>query len=229
MISRIALNLILLILAFSRIVVGEETDAPLTLNEILARADSVSSRSDSILTNNKYSFESYSIFERLNKDGSIKNIDTTDAVVTMRGTEELSREIIYSSSGDDGNKKTKREEKRLSLSFDNPEYDFTLIGSDESSYTISVDPKTDPPGEGLYKGTIEIDRSRFFLKRFDFVIPNPEGALREFSIEMNFELLEGELVVPVDMRMTGFVKALLGIIKVRFSGETRFSDYKLLQ
>jgi hypothetical protein len=92
-----------------------------------------------------------------------------------------------------------------------------------------VSPKASPPKEGQYMGTIEIDRQDFYLKSFDFVVPDPEGALKEFSIAINFEPLEGGLFLPSDMRMRGYVKALLGIIKVRFSGEFKFSDYEVLE
>ena len=118
---------------------------------------------------------------------------------------------------------------RISLSPDNPDYDFSLTEFDESSYKVAIVPRASPPEEGDYEGTITIDAQSFFVKRIDLEVPDPEGHLKEFSIDMNFEPLEGGLIVPTDMRMKGFVKALLGIIKVRFTGEIRFTEYQILE
>ena len=207
----------------------EEPVSELSLEQIMARSDSVMGLNDSLLSNTKYRFEQFAVFNRLEKDGSIKEADTTVVVITRQGDEELSREIIYSSSGESEAKKSEEKEQKISLSPDNPDYNFSLTDVTDDSYKIFVSPKASPPKEGQYEGTIEIDKSRFYLKSFDFVVPDPEGALKEFSIAINFEPLEGGLFVPKNMRMKGYVKAMLGIIKVRFSGEFRFSDYEILQ
>jgi hypothetical protein len=204
---------------------SDESD--LSLNDILSKADSVSSMNDSLRAGTKYSYELFSVMNRLNKDGSIKNSDTTIAAITMMGDEEISRELVYSSSGSDG--EAKREKRDISFSIDNPDYNFSLTDFDESSYKVQVVPKSSPPKSGQYTGTMELDRRGFYLRRFDFVVPDPEGALKEFAIEMDFEPLEGGLVVPVEMSMRGYVKALLGIIRVRFAGEFRFSNYQILE
>ena len=208
-------------------VASAENIEPPAIEDILARADSVSRLGDSVRAETTIKFKLFSVMNRLNGDNAVKESDTTIAVVTMKGEEEISREIIYSSKNGDG--KSKRGEKKASFSFDDPAYNYSLTDSDESSYKISVVPKSSPPGEGEYAGTVEIDKQRFFLKRFDFDVPDPEGALKEFAIDMDFELLEGELLVPVEMKMRGFVKALMGIIRVRFSGEIRFSEYRILE
>ena len=207
----------------------EEPVSELSLEQIMARSDSVMGLNDSLPSDTKYRFEQFTVFNRLEKDGSIKEADTTVVVITRQGDEELSREIIYSSSGESEAKKSEEKEQKISLSPDNPDYNFSLTDVTDDSYKIFVSPKASPPKEGQYEGTIEIDKSRFYLKSFDFVVPDPEGALKEFSIAINFEPLEGGLFVPENMRMQGYVKAMLGIIKVRFSGEFKFSDYEILQ
>jgi hypothetical protein len=123
----------------------------------------------------------------------------------------------------------KGQQGKISLSPDNPDYDFSLTEFDESSYKVAIVPRASPPNEGDYEGTITIDAQSFFVKRIDLDVPNPEGALKEFAINMNFEPLEGGLVVPTDMRMKGLVKALFGIVKVRFAGEIRFTEYQILE
>jgi len=198
----------------------------LSLNEILFNADSVAKIEDSIRTETTIRYRLFSVMNRVHSDGTLKSSDTTIALITQKGDEELSREIISSTKSGSG--KTEKSEKKLSLSFDDPAYNFSLTDSSESSYKISVVPKSSPPKEGEYAGTIEIDKQRFFIRRFNLEVPDPEGALKEFAIEMDFELLEGGFAVPVGMRMRGFVKALIGIIKVRFTGEFRFSDYEIL-
>lgn len=199
----------------------------LGLEQIISKADSMSKQSDSLGAATRVRYRLFAVMNRLKGDGSIKSSDTTIATVTRQGEEEISREIIYSTQSSEG--KSKKEERKYSFSFDDPAYKFSLTSSDDSSYGISVVPKSSPPREGEYVGTVNIDNQRFFLRRFDLEVPDPEGALDEFAIEMSFELLEGELVVPVTMKMRGFVKALLGLIRVRFSGEFRFSDYEIVQ
>jgi hypothetical protein len=182
-----------------------------------------------LLSTTKYRFEQFTVLNRLEKDGSIKHTDTTILIITRQGDEEISREVVYSSTGEGESKKSEGGEQEISLSPDNPDYNFSLTEITDDSYKITVSPKASPPKEGQYMGTIEIDRQDFYLKSFDFVVPDPEGALKEFSIAINFEPLEGGLFLPSDMRMRGYVKALLGIIKVRFSGEFKFSDYEVLE
>ena len=142
---------------------------------------------------------------------------------------ELSREIIYSSSGRGEEKKSESREEKISLSPDNPDYNFSLTGITNDSYKISVSPKSSPPKEGQFRGTIEIDRHKYYLKNLDFVVPDPEGALKEFAIAINFEPLEGGLYLPGDMQIRGYVKAMLGLIKVRFSGEFVFREYRIVE
>ncbi|UCC80654.1 MAG: hypothetical protein JSW64_04645 [Candidatus Zixiibacteriota bacterium] len=218
-----------LLLSAADILPRDEPAAELSLEQILSRAHSVGEANDSLLSITKYRFEQSSVFNRLEKDGSIKKADTTIAIITRQGDEELSREVVYSSTGEGESKKSEGEKQEISLSPDNPDYNFSLTGITGDSYKISVSPKASPPKEGQYVGIIEIDSQDFYVRSFDFVVPDPEGALKEFAIAINFEPLEGGLFVPAEMRMTGFVKAVLGIIKVRFSGEFKFSDYEILE
>ncbi len=219
------LNISLLIYAVS---FSQSIENGLSLDDILARADSVSNMNDSLFAETKYSFKSFSVFNRVDSDGNIKKSDTTIVIMTMLGNEELSREVIYPPDADQG-KRMKGQQGKISLSADNPDYKFFLTEFDESSYKVAIVPVASPPEEGDYEGTITIDAQSFFVKRIDLDVPNPEGALKEFSIDMNFEPLEGGLIVPTDMRMKGFAKAFLGIVKVRFTGEIRFTEYQILE
>lgn len=226
--TKVAPATLIIILFIYAVSFSQPEENRLTLAVILERADSVSNLNDSLLAGTKYSYESFSIFNRVDGDGNVKKSDTTIAMVTKLGDEELSRQIIYSSNADQG-RRMRRQERKISFSPDNPDYNFSLTDFDESSYKIAIVPRASPPDEGDYEGTIEIDRRSFFVKRFDLEVPNPEGALKEFAIDMNFKPLEGGLVVPTDSRMRGFVKALLGIVKVRFTGEIRFTEYQILE
>ncbi len=219
-------GLITLLLIIHTGLFAREND-PLPLETILARSDSVMAVNDSLFAITKIRYELFSVMNRLSGDGGIKSSDTTIAIITSMGDEEISREIVYSSAGKDAEKSKEGEE--FSLSFDDPAYNFSLTDFDESSYKISVVPKSSPPKEGEFIGTVEIDKRRYFLKLFDFEVPDPEGALKEFAMVMDFEPLEGGLVVPVEMKMKGYVKAFLGIIRIRFSGEFRFSKYEIIE
>ena len=225
---RIARAISIIVLLTYSVSFSQSNESRPRLQYILAKADSVSNLNDSLLAQTKYSYRSFTVFNLLDSDGNIEKSDTAIAIVTKLGDEELSRQVVYSSYAEE-RRRTKRQEMKISLTPDNPDYDFSLTDSDESSYKVAIVPRASPPGEGEYEGTVEIDAQSFFVKRIDFDVPNPEGALKEFSIDMNFEPLEGGLVVPTDMRMSGFMKALLGIVKVRFTGETRFTEYQILE
>ncbi len=226
--TRIALATFIITLLICAVSFSQSDENRLSLEDILAKADPVSNFNDSLFAQTKYSFKSFSVFNRMDSDGNIKKSDTTIAIVTKLSDEELSRQVVYSSNADEG-RRTKSQEMKISFSPDNPDYNFSLTDSDESSYKIAIVPRASPPEEGDYQGTIEIDGQSFFVKRIDLEVPNPEGALKEFAIDMNFKPLEGGLVVPTDMRIRGFAKALLGIVKVRFSGEIRFTEYQILE
>ena len=226
--TKVGLIILIIMLLIWGVSFSQSNGDRLSLQNILLKADSVSNLNDSLLAQTKYSYKSFSIFNRVDSDGKVKKSDTTIAIVTKLGDEELSRQIIYSSNADEG-RRIRRQERKISFSPDNPDYNFSLTDFDESSYKIAIVPRASPPEEDDYEGTIEIDRRSFFVKRFDLEVPNPEGALKEFAIDMNFKPLEGGLVVPTDMRMRGFVKALLGIVKVRFTGEIRFTEYQILE
>ncbi len=226
--TKVALATFIITLLIHAVSFSQSGENRLSLEDILIRADSVSKLNDSLLAETKYSHKSFSIFNRIDSNGNIKKSDTTIAIVTKHGDEQLSRDVIYPSNADK-EKRMKRQEREISFSPDNPDYNFSLTDSDESSYKIAIVPRASPPEEGDYEGTIEIDRRSFFTKRIDLEVPNPEGALKEFAIDMNFKPLEGGLVVPTDMRMRGFAKALLGIVKVRFTREIRFAEYQILE
>ena len=207
----------------------DDTAVELSLEEILSRADSVSKVNDSLKSETKYQFEQFAVFNRLKKDGAIDKSDTLIAIITRQGDEEISKKVIYSTSGDGESKKSEEKKQEISLSPDNPDYIFSLTDITDESYKLEVTPRSSPPKEGQYRGTIEIDRHKFYLKSLDFEVPDPEGALKEFSIAISFEPLEGGLFMPKEMTMRGYVKAVLGLIKVRFAGEFKFSDYEILE
>jgi hypothetical protein len=219
---------LILTLIAGGIVMAQSQVRVLTLEDILHRADLARTVNDSVLAETKFSFKSHSVFNRVDGDGNIKSSDTTIVIITRIGDEEISREILYTSNGDQG-RKMKRREGKIPLSPDNPDYDFSLTGGNDEIYRVAVVPRKSPPEKGDYQGSIEIDSEDYSIRRIDFVVPRPEGALKEFAIDMNFKPLEGGLVVPTDMRIRGYVKALLGIVKVRFTGEILFSDYQILE
>ena len=226
--TRIAPAIFIITLLIYTVSFSQSDENRLSLEDILVKADSVSNLNDSLLADTKYSYKSLLVFNRIDGDGNIKKSDTTIAIITRLGDEELSREVIYSSNTDDG-RRMKGQERKISFTPDNPDYEFSLTDFDESSYKIAIVPRASPPEEGEYEGTIEIDAQSFFAKRIDLEVPDPEGAMEKYAIDMNFKPLEGGLVVPTDMRMRGFVKVLLGIVKVRFTGEIRFTEYQILE
>jgi hypothetical protein len=208
---------------------AQNMGAVLPLDIILHRADSVTIHQDSLLAHTKYKVKEEVIFSELTNQGTIKNSDTVISAVTIADNKELSRELLYST------KKNKSEDKKeqsqsgeFSLDFNNPDYNYSLTETNDSSYIIAVAPKLSPK-KGDFKGTFEIDRKGFFIKAIDASVPKPEGALKEFSTWMSFEPMEGGLVVIKDVKMNGLAKALFGIIKIRFSGEVRYSNYEILK
>jgi hypothetical protein len=183
------------------------------------------------LAHAKYRFREDAIFNKMDDNGKIKNSDTTISMITMNGNEEVSREIISSTKTPEKkkNKQNAKGEIGFSLSPDNPDYRFSLTGTDDSSYIIAVIPKVLPPKKGIASGTVVIDRANYFIRKIDLEVPKPEGALKEFASKMTFEPLEGGLVVMTEMSMRGFAKAFLGVFKIRFTGEIRHSNYEIIK
>jgi hypothetical protein len=153
---RIVPTALVLTLTAGGIAIAQSQVRVLTLEDILRRADLVRTVNDSILAETKLSFKSYSIFNRVDGDGNIKSSDTTIAIITRKGDEELSREILYTSNGDQG-KKMKKREGKIPLSPDNPDYDFSMMGGNDESFKVAVVPRESPPKKGDYQGSIEID------------------------------------------------------------------------
>jgi outer membrane lipoprotein-sorting protein len=220
----IALSVVL----FSGDAIAQTPPVELTVQEIMARADSVSQYQDSLLARTKYRVREESVFSELKDKGEIKNSDTAVVILTMMGNSEISREIEYSTRKAEGEKKEKSQEIGFKFSYSDTSYNFSLTETNDSSYIIAVSPKGSPR-EGQARGIIAIDRQSFFVRRLELEVPKPEGALKEFSTEIGFEPLEGGLVVLKEMKMRGFAKAFLGIFKVRFTGYIRHSDYEILQ
>jgi hypothetical protein len=201
----------------------------LPVKEILHRADSVAVYQDSLLAHSSYEAKKEYIINELTDKGMIKNSDTVISNVNIANKKEVVREVIYSSmKSKSAENKEQKQEVGFSFSFSDPDYNFSLTETSDSSYIIAVSPKGTPK-KSEYHGTIEIDRRGFFYKSADLELLKPEGALKEFSTQMSFEPLEGGLVVIREMKMKGLVKAFLGIFKMRFSGEVRYSNYEFLK
>jgi len=208
---------------------AQNKEEVLLIKELLRRADSVSIYQDSLLAHSKYKVREEVIFCELTDNGTIKNADTIISSVTMADKKEATREVIYSTKKNKPEgKKDQKQEAEYSFSFNDPHYNFSLTETGDSSYIIAVSPKGSPK-KGDYQGTIEIDRQGYFSRAIDFDVPKPEGALKEFSTQMSFEPLEGGLVVIREMKMKGLVKAFLGIFKMRFSGDVKYSNYEFLK
>ena len=208
--------------------------ALLQANEIISKADSVGAYHDSVFSEIKYRFHEMAIFNELEKDGRVKKSDTTIAVVTMKGDKEIEREQVYK-SGKKGHKKEGKSEgggeASFSFSFDEMDslVDYSLTEETDSTYVLLANPNTDPPQKGAIKGTMVVDKSSFSFRRMAFEVPKPEGPLKEFYMEMDFKPLEGGLVVPYAMKMKGFARAMLGIVKIRFSMEMQSSEFEILE
>jgi hypothetical protein len=207
---------------------ADSTTVNITAQEILAKADSVTHIQDSLFKSVKYRVREEFIFSELRDKGEIKNSDTVISMVTRVGSEEISREVLYTTKKSDEAKKEKSQSTGFQFSYTDTTYNFSLTETTDSSYVIATSPKGDPP-KGAARGVIIIDRQMFFTRNLNLEVPKPEGALKEFSTELEFEPLEGGLVVLKEMKMRGFAKAFLGIFKVRFTGDLRYSDYEILQ
>ncbi len=208
---------------------AQDQNPVLPLNTILHRADSVMILQDSLLAHAKYKVKEEVIFSELTSQGTIKNSDTVISAVTIADNKEISRQVIYSTKKNKSDdKKDQSQSNEFSFDFKNPNYNFSLTETNDSSYIIAVAPKSSPK-KGDFKGTFEIDRRGFFIRAIDASVPKPEGALKEFSTWMSFEPMEGGLVVIKALKMNGLAKALFGIFKIRFSGEVRYSNYEILK
>lgn len=200
----------------------------LSLQEVLHKADSVSHYQDSIFNKTRYSVREEMVFSEVDKAGNLKSSDTLIADLIMRGHEEVSRSPVYSTKEPGGEKKESHE-GTFSLSFADSNYNYSLTDFDESSYKIGIVPKAMPPRKGDVGGVAVIDRDLFYTREINIEVPRPRGALKEIRTELSFEPLEGGLVVPREMKMTGFAKAFLGVFKFRFVVSTRYSNYQLIE
>jgi hypothetical protein len=127
-----------------------------------------------------------------------------------------------------GEKKSEEGKKEISFSYSNPDYNYSLTGTDDTNYIIAVSPKRSPE-KGDIEGIVKVDKNSFETRVLEFRTLKPDGALKEFATSMSFEPMEGGLLVLREMRMKGFAKAFLGIFKMRFSGEVKYSNYELIK
>jgi len=206
----------------------------LDAKQIIEKSDSIAAHLDSTFKELKYRFQETNIFNELEKNGRVKKSDTTISLVTMVGSKELERELVYSSGHKAGKKGEKKEgsgEAKVGISFAEIDslINYSISETTDSVYIIDVNPNSNPPQKGAIKGTIIIDKNNYRFRRMAFDVPKPDGPLKEFSMEMDFKPLEGGLVVPSAMKMRGFAKAMLGIVKIRFSMEMQNTDFEILQ
>lgn len=225
----LSLLIVLFILGAFELAAAQQQPAPLPLDQILHKADSVATLQDSLLAHAKYKVKENVVFSELNDKGEIKNSDTIISDITIQDKKEVSRDVVYSTrkSKSEG-KKDQSETMGFYFKFNDPNYNFSLTGTTDSTYIIAVSPKA-APKKGDLKGTIEIDRQNFYSRVIDIEVPQPEGALKEFTTWVKFEPLEGGLVVITDVKTKGLATAMLGIFKMRFSGEVKYSDYQMLK
>ena len=200
----------------------------LSFRQILANAESVEKTADSISNETTIRFEQHSILKRLNKDGSVKSTDTTIFIITKKGEKELSRKILFSSTGETNIKKTKKREQNVDFDLNDPNYKFSLKEQDSLSYVINVKSKSRSPKKGEYEGMIIIDKENSYTKRVDFIVPKPDGKFKEFSINTSYKIIEGGIVVPSHMQMNGFISAMMGVVKIRMAVEVRYSNYEIV-
>jgi hypothetical protein len=199
----------------------------LTVQAILHMADSVAAFQDSLLAQIKYAVRESVVFNELKDKGEIGNSDTIISDLTVENGKESSRQVVYSNRKSKSGG-SKEQSLGVNLQFNDPDYNYSLTGTSDSSYIISVSPKA-AVKKGDYTGKVEIDRRGFYLRMIDFEVPKPEGALKEFTTRVRFEPLEGGLVVIKDVETRGLVKALFGIVKMKFSGIVSYSDYRIMK
>jgi hypothetical protein len=223
-ISRFAiLSLAILSQAFSQ---------SLSLDQILKRTTEAIERANA---NNKtylFEFTEKIIAGKINDEGVYEEVDTVISRVKIQGEEELDRTIIYSNSEEKESKKKKDKDSNLkfkqSFSPDDPDYIYSLAGETDSAFTVNIKPRKEKPDKGQISGMMVIDKNSFLIRTMDFEIPRPEKA-KEISMLINFKLLENNHYVMTDMEIKGLIKALLGIISIRFKVIGEFYDYKLIE
>ena len=202
----------------------------ISLEEILNRTTQAIEAEDSRKKVLIFEFTEKIIFNKLNKEGECEDVDTVISRVKIKGDEELSREILYSSSDDD-KKKKKNESKaqiKKSFSIDDPDYIYELFKETENTYIVSITPRKPKPDKGQIKGEIIINKGNFLIKTMDFMVPRPE-KLKELSMHFELARLDNGLYAINNMEIRGFVKVLLGIVKVRFRVEGEFYDYTVCE
>jgi hypothetical protein len=219
------------------LIVFPATAQDLSIKEILDRADKANTAATDSLKSCSYEFTENIIALKLNDDGSIDKADTVVSRVKTKDGTEISRKIISTNSKEakdtqkDDSKKDDKDHKEsfgveIKLSEDNPDYKFALLNSTEKEYVVSITPRKQKPDKGQIEGTYVFDRNSFLIKAMDFVVPRPE-KLNFMSMKLDFIKLDNGPLVISKMKMNGHVKALLGIVNIKFQMTGDFSDYIL--
>jgi hypothetical protein len=208
----------------------------LTIDEILARASEIHEETKAKREARTFEFTEKTIAGKTDKQYNFEEVDTVISVVRLRGDDEISREVVYSSADekdeskkkDDDGKVEERLEYEPTLSTDDPYYKYELFGESDRSYIIAVNPRDSKPKKGQVRGQYFIDKESFHVNKLEFTIPRPE-KLKKIHMIMEFKRIEDGLNVPASMQVEGHVKALLGVINIRFKVISEFYDYKVIK
>ncbi|MBD3169372.1 MAG: hypothetical protein GF307_07805 [candidate division Zixibacteria bacterium] len=209
--------------------------ADLTVDEIIAKTKANSEEEKEKWKDIAYQFTEKIVSGKIDNEGKYEEVDTVISVVTIRGEEEIERRISYATSEDakkrqqkDKKDKDNKENFGAKLEIGDPAYNYQLIGETDTSYIISVKPRTEKPDKGQVDGVYHIDKEDFRVEHMDFVIPRPE-KLKEAHITLNFQKLENGAYVPSTFNMVGRVKALLGIVDISFKLGGDYYDYRIVE
>ncbi|MCD6163685.1 MAG: hypothetical protein J7K40_14885 [candidate division Zixibacteria bacterium] len=124
----------------------------ITLEEILNRTQNALEAEEENSKSYIIEFTEKILIGKVDKEGIYDEADTIISRVKMQGDEELTREIIYSSSDDKDDrddKKNRNEKNKLDikshLSIDDPNYYFELLEKTDNAYIISINPRKKKP------------------------------------------------------------------------------------
>lgn len=228
--------MIFLPLALALTIAAEQPPAQnLLLDSILVRSDRANTAVMDSLKNYSYEFTEKMIFNELDDEGNIKKADTTISQIKTVNGEESSRTVIYSTSKDKSSEKNEKngDDNQMSASFsgnlkpDDPDYAYGLVDSTDECYVISVTPRKAKPDKDQIRGKYFIDKNSFLFKSMDMETPRPE-KLKELKMKVSFKRLPEGPYVITNMEMAGRVKALLGIVNIKFKLVGEFYDYKVI-
>jgi hypothetical protein len=203
-----------------------QLNAPIGLNSILIKADSVNTAAIDSAQYYSLEFSEKIIFAELDDNENIKKADTTISHVTVNNGKESSRTIIYPPQKSKNKKSDKgmAAEATIDLSPDNPDYKFDLLDSSGAAYVIKISPKKNPPEKEQIDGIFYIDKKTFLATRMDFAIPRPKDA-KQLKMLLDYTRLKEGPFVITNMNLQGLATPFWGLIKIRFKVTGEFYDY----